>query len=251
MTGPWCSCGGEGQRRGRDTQGVLEQVWAAVAREALTMIFTGADATGFEEDARLTAMWLWTLKTGETNGNGAPSEEEPDEDEEESSGKESPLASPSNTMRPGRSPRASGHTGGLDSRRRGQGRDGPLFPVAERTGILFGSAEADASTATRKKKDPQLKLALRQTWSRRRIWWLGSERRTPPRQHRPGPTTQAMILFAAGRGEALKRFLVEEVLAAMAVSGAWPRRSRPSILPRRMRNAGRRVLARKRTRILS
>ncbi len=46
----------------------LEQVWAAVAKEALTMIFTGADATGFEEDARLTAMWLWTLKTGDTNG---------------------------------------------------------------------------------------------------------------------------------------------------------------------------------------
>ena len=42
----------------------LEQVWAAVAKEALTMIFTGADTTGFEEDARLTAMWLWTLNAG-------------------------------------------------------------------------------------------------------------------------------------------------------------------------------------------
>ena len=36
----------------------LEHVWAAVAKEALNMIFKGADATGFEEDARLTAMWL-------------------------------------------------------------------------------------------------------------------------------------------------------------------------------------------------
>jgi adenine-specific DNA methylase len=36
----------------------LEQVWAAVAKEALNMIFKGADASGFEEDARLTAMWL-------------------------------------------------------------------------------------------------------------------------------------------------------------------------------------------------
>ncbi len=42
----------------------LEQVWAAVAKEALTMIFTGADATSFEADARLTAMWLWTLNAG-------------------------------------------------------------------------------------------------------------------------------------------------------------------------------------------
>jgi adenine-specific DNA methylase len=39
----------------------LQHVWSAVANEALTMVFKGADATGFEEDARLTAMWLWTL----------------------------------------------------------------------------------------------------------------------------------------------------------------------------------------------
>jgi putative DNA methylase len=31
--------------------------------------FQGADATGFEADARLTAMWLWTLKSPDTNGN--------------------------------------------------------------------------------------------------------------------------------------------------------------------------------------
>lgn len=45
----------------------LEHVWAAVAHEALSMIFAGADTAGFEEDARLTAMWLWTLST---TGNG-------------------------------------------------------------------------------------------------------------------------------------------------------------------------------------
>ena len=38
--------------------------WAAVAKEALAMVFKGADASGFEEDARLTAMWLWTLMGG-------------------------------------------------------------------------------------------------------------------------------------------------------------------------------------------
>src|SRR5204862_612222 len=63
----------------------LEQVWAAVSKEALAMIFTGADATGFEEDARLTAMWLWTLSTAASNGNGANTaeDEKPDEGEEE------------------------------------------------------------------------------------------------------------------------------------------------------------------------
>ena len=44
----------------------LEHVWAAVAKEALAMVFKGADATGFEADARLTAMWLWTLKSPDT-----------------------------------------------------------------------------------------------------------------------------------------------------------------------------------------
>lgn len=48
----------------------LENVWASVAREALIMIFEGADASGFEEDARLTAMWLWTLSTQVGDGNG-------------------------------------------------------------------------------------------------------------------------------------------------------------------------------------
>jgi putative DNA methylase len=63
----------------------LEQVWAAVAKEALAMIFTGADATGFEQDARLTAMWLWTLSTIAANGNGAGTaeDEESGEDEED------------------------------------------------------------------------------------------------------------------------------------------------------------------------
>ena len=53
----------------------LEHVWSAVAKEALTMVFKGADASGFEEDARLTAMWLWTLSTGQ-NGNGDAAIEE-------------------------------------------------------------------------------------------------------------------------------------------------------------------------------
>ena len=48
----------------------LEQVWAAVAKEALALVFEGADATGFEADARLTAMWLWTLKSPDANDKG-------------------------------------------------------------------------------------------------------------------------------------------------------------------------------------
>ena len=47
------------------------------------MIFKDADASGLEPDARLTAMWLWTVRPDPsgTNGNGSP-EEEADEDQE-------------------------------------------------------------------------------------------------------------------------------------------------------------------------
>jgi hypothetical protein len=61
---------------------------------ALAMIFQDADATGFEEDARLTAMWLWTLSTG-TNGNGnkdAKEENDDVEEDEEAYGKSSKIS---------------------------------------------------------------------------------------------------------------------------------------------------------------
>jgi hypothetical protein len=40
----------------------LEHVWAAVAREALSSIFEGVETGGLEADARVTAMWLWTIQ---------------------------------------------------------------------------------------------------------------------------------------------------------------------------------------------
>jgi putative DNA methylase len=52
----------------------LEQVWGAVAREAMNRIFEDGDATGFEEDARLTAIWFWVMKAA-MNGNGANGED--------------------------------------------------------------------------------------------------------------------------------------------------------------------------------
>src|ERR1700756_1769188 len=59
----------------------LEQVWATVAKEALTMVFQGADATGFEADARLTAMWLWTLQAGDADDAKGSTEEDEANDE--------------------------------------------------------------------------------------------------------------------------------------------------------------------------
>ena len=61
----------------------LEKVWGAVAKEALDMIFQGAHTEGFEEDARLTAMWLWTLSAG---SNGSTEDDDGSTDGADSSG---------------------------------------------------------------------------------------------------------------------------------------------------------------------
>ena len=61
----------------------LEEVWAAVSKEALSLLFKDADASGLEPDVRLTAMWLWTLRSG-TNGNeSAEGEAEDDTGDED------------------------------------------------------------------------------------------------------------------------------------------------------------------------
>jgi putative DNA methylase len=196
----------------------LEYVWAAVAKEALTLIFAGetdADVTGFEEDARLTAMWLWTLFAGvkpEDDKQGANGDAEGDSDDEESSSK---------SAKPG------GFTLEYDAARKiaqglgahleeltqlveVKGDKARLLPVAERTKYLFGKDEAAAPRRGGKKKDKQAKLfdtldnveAEAGGWSDKSAPQLGDT--VLDRIH------QAMILFAAGRGDAMKRFLVDD-----------------------------------------
>jgi putative DNA methylase len=190
----------------------LVHVWAAVAKEALGLIFEGADVTGFEEDARLTAMWLWTLSAGR-NGDlvsGDDEEEDDDDDEEEVAAK-----------------LTTGYVLGYDAARKiaqglgvhfelltslveVKGENARLLPVSERTQRLFGK-EDGGNPATRRKKAPQLQLSfvaeLEQaeeagSWGAKGAPTLGVT--VLDRVH------QCMILFAASRGEALRRFLVEE-----------------------------------------
>lgn len=71
----------------------LEQVWAVVSREALNVIFEGVDTTGFEEDARLTVIWFWSLQTGETSNGENNDDEEVSEESDETSEDEKTAAS--------------------------------------------------------------------------------------------------------------------------------------------------------------
>jgi hypothetical protein len=190
----------------------LEQVWAAVAKEALTMIFEGADATGFEEDARLTAMWLWTLSAG-ANGNGSSIEETEDEEDDEArrtSAKTSGFVLEYDAARK-IAQGLGAHLEHLTSLVEVKGDIARLLPVSERVRILFGKDEARATAGKRRKRDPQLQLGFMQALERMEDEGAWGKTAAPT----PGTTTldrvhQAMLLFAGGRAEALKRFLVEE-----------------------------------------
>ncbi len=67
-------------------------------------MFEGADSTGLEEDARLTAMWLWTLSTG---ANEDVEEGSNSEDDDESSSGAAPMGSPLSSMQREKSRRVS------------------------------------------------------------------------------------------------------------------------------------------------
>jgi adenine-specific DNA methylase len=52
-------------------RGFLAYVFETLSKEALRQVLGDAETEGFEEDARLTALFLWTLQASKSNGNGA------------------------------------------------------------------------------------------------------------------------------------------------------------------------------------
>jgi adenine-specific DNA methylase len=196
----------------------LEYVWAAVSKEALSMIFSNADTTSFEEDARLTAMWLWTLSTG-VRSTELESGEYEEEDEEDNPAPRTPHTALFTLEYDAARKIAQGLGAHLEQLTRlveVKGSTARLLPVSERTQYLFGKEEAQTPSKTKgkkgkKKESEQLNLfavlGITETeedtdWGEKTVPQLGNT--TLDRIH------QSMILFAAGRSEALKRFLVDE-----------------------------------------
>ncbi|CAE6753504.1 DUF1156 domain-containing protein [Nitrospira defluvii] len=215
----------------------LEQVWAAVAKEALSLVFRGADASGFEEDARLTAMWLWTLRTGEGNGVAADDLEESqqgeDDDEAAERSRKAKVTGFSLEYDAARkiAQGLGAHLEDLASLVEIKGDTARLLSVAERTRALFGKEEAQAPSTARGRKQKQLKLGFESELQEAEEFGGWGQKGVP----RVGDTVldrvhQAMILFAAGRGEALRRFLVDEGVGrderfwrlAQALSALYP-----------------------------
>lgn len=193
----------------------LEHVWAAVSKEALSMIFKDPDTAGLEPDARLTAMWLWTLGAS-SSASAEESEEAEDEEADEESGKAAKVSGFTLEFDAARKI-AQGlgiHLDKASSVVEVKGDTAKLLSVAERVKYLFGKeAESTISGKTpRKKKGPvqqSLFAELQAAESAAQTEW--GDVKGP----KPGTTVldrlhQAMVLFAAGRGEAMKRFIVEE-----------------------------------------
>jgi SAM-dependent methyltransferase len=189
-------------------RGFLSYVWEAVAREALKIIFPDADPAGFEQDARVTAMWLWAIRTRST---ALAHEEVEDEGElEEGEEQEAGRKRLSGYVLPYDDARLIFQA--LGAREEGLKRPGGIVEVKGNMARLLSVAE-------------------------RRKWLFSTEGgEEPPRRHRreesglfeevpSEPETeialvlrestldrlhQAMLLFADGRSAALRRFLVEE-----------------------------------------
>jgi putative DNA methylase len=206
----------------------LLYVWAAVSREALGMIFSGADSAGFEEDARLTAMWLWTLATG--TGGSDPDDDESDEDADDDASRKAKRASGYSLEYDAARKIAQGlgaHLEKLGGLVEIAGETAKLLAVSERARVLFSKDQGTAPKTKRSKDQPSLFDEMVDSepgagWGEKAV-------------QKPGETTldrlhQSMILFAAGRAEALKRFLVEDGIGkdqrfwtlAQALSALYP-----------------------------
>jgi len=199
----------------------LEEVWAAVSKEALNRVFEGADAAGFEEDSRLTAIWLWTISTG-TNGN---------KDDDSAIVKSAGYIIEYDAARK-IAQGLGAHLEQLTSLVEIKSDNARLLPVSERTKYLFGKEGVESSNRKRKKKDAQIGLGFLEEMEKEeeQLSIDGSL------SANLGKTVldqlhQCMILFATGRSEAMKRLIVEEGVGrdqrfwrlAQALSALYPK----------------------------
>jgi hypothetical protein len=198
-------------------RGFLAYVFEAVSREALRQVLGDAQTEGFEEDARLTALFLWTLLNTRTNGKLAapePTDEgEADSDDADEAARpaKAGLTLPFDTFIRITRPMGIHYEDWLEriiSIEKGVVR---LIPVAERDEQLFGERTVAGETWTPGAEQTLLPgFDSRQgTQPVRRVISLGGARRldsftTLDSLHR------AMLLFAGGQTTRLKQLLEDE-----------------------------------------
>jgi hypothetical protein len=205
----------------------LEQVWSAVAKEALGLIFENLDAGGLEEDARLTAMWLWTLSE-EARGVDASGGNEEDAVQDEEAGRAERSAGFSLEYDAARkiAQGLGAHLEDLGEIVEIDGAVARLRSVEERTSTLLGAKSLiSGQTARPRKRQTALfdEATTRSSSEAAESTVPAAGKSTLDRVH------QAMLLFGMGRGEALKNLLVDHGVGqtqfwklAQALSALYP-----------------------------
>ena len=220
----------------------LERVWEVVGREALEQVLGTAeararngDAGALEEDARLTALFLWTIQS--TDGTATESEEEPDAAQTRVSGFSLPFDVARRFAQP-----LGIHLDEWESRiistEKGVVK---LRPVTDRAKELFGESGADAladEIETSAAASAQMSLFPEQAptvrgRSRRQglMATLSGEDSETRREATTLDRVHAAMLFqASGRTEALRNLLRAEqdrgpefLRLANALSALYPR----------------------------
>ena len=230
----------------------LERVWEVVGQEALEQVLGTAEAQArngqagaLEEDARLTALFLWTLQStseGPGDADGDPGEDTDEGDDEPAGGRTPSHSLPFDVVRRFAQPLGI-HLDDWESRiietTKGVVR---LTPVRERGRQLFGEAGADAladEIELNAEASRQLSLFPEEAPS---IRGRARQRRTalpaPDGLDTPLSATTldrvhaAMLLQASGRSQALRALLRAEqergpdfLRLANALSALYPRGS--------------------------
>jgi len=232
----------------------LEKVWEVVGRSALEQVLgageagEAAPAAVLEEDARLTALFLWTLQSTGVAANGGEAEEEPsdegeeeDEDEEEGKPRRGGYALPFDLVRRFAQPlgiHLDAWEGRIIETKKGVVR---LLPLSERATALFGgkSSEAMAAGAERFRRGPvQTKLfpqypSTKEAKEARQAKKGRAEIPSPPREMTTLDRVHAaMLLQASGQSGSLRELLEEELRRgpgflrlANALSALYPKDS--------------------------
>ncbi|MCX6842950.1 MAG: DUF1156 domain-containing protein [candidate division WOR-3 bacterium] len=232
--------GGDPEAEEPDKRGFLAYVFETVSREALENVLGKAETERFEEDARLTALFLWTLQSTKANGlNGgrgkdvAPAEEteEDDGDEEKPKKAAGGFSMPFDTFI--RITRPMGiHYQNWEKRVIESKKDVVrLRSVAERSEELLGMAPGGDLLEFAPPK-PQMKLFGKEETTRqvvaakRGVAGRLEDLTTLDRLH------QAMLLFRAGQTTLLKQMLEAErsrgrrfERLAMALTTLYPDKS--------------------------
>ena len=203
----------------------LEHVWSTVSTEALSLIFNDADAVGLEPDARLTAMWLWTLSARKVE-KSAEDESEADQPVDEDGGSTSAKITRGFLLEFDAARKiAQGlgvHLERCQSFVEIKGETARLLSVAERASYLFSKdatveprASLNLGQEARRSKQSSRRSskALKKCKSKSKP--IETEAASTLTAAKPEATIldrvhQAMILFSIGRGETLRRFLVDD-----------------------------------------